>query len=74
MHVLSVIFLLLCLRNPLVTSEVTQGSNDDDVKYWDYIVIGAGPAGLQMGHFLKKANRNYIILERSNISGMSMFY
>ncbi|GGN99424.1 NAD(P)-binding domain-containing protein [Microbispora bryophytorum] len=29
----------------------------------DYLVIGAGPAGLQMGHFLHRAGRGYRILE-----------
>jgi thioredoxin reductase len=29
----------------------------------DYLIIGAGPAGLQLGYFLEKAQRNYLILE-----------
>ncbi|MCP2245126.1 NAD(P)-binding domain-containing protein [Lentzea aerocolonigenes] len=29
----------------------------------DYLVIGAGPAGLQMGRFLHRAGRDYVILE-----------
>lgn len=37
--------------------------------YNEYCIIGAGPAGLQMGHFFQKANRDYIIFERSNVSG-----
>lgn len=32
----------------------------------DYIVIGAGPAGLQMGYFLKRAGRDFLILEGSD--------
>ncbi|KAK2189228.1 hypothetical protein NP493_113g04057 [Ridgeia piscesae] len=36
-------------------------------KYWDYIVVGAGPGGLQMGHFLQKAGRNYVLLERNSV-------
>lgn len=35
----------------------------------DYLIIGAGPAGLQLGYYLEKANRNYIILEASNAPG-----
>ena len=38
-------------------------------KYWDYIVVGAGPGGLQMGHFLQKAGRNYVLLERNSVVG-----
>ena len=34
-----------------------------------YIIIGAGPAGLQMGYFLKKNNRDYIIIEGSDQPG-----
>jgi thioredoxin reductase len=30
---------------------------------YDYLIIGAGPAGLQLGYFLEKAARNYLILE-----------
>src|SRR5215468_2326946 len=29
----------------------------------DYLVIGAGPAGLQLGYFLEQAGRDYLILE-----------
>ena len=39
-------------------------------KYWEYAVIGAGPAGLQMGYYLQKAGRQYVIMERNNVSGI----
>lgn len=35
----------------------------------DYCIIGAGPAGLQLGYFFEKAGRDYLIFERSNNSG-----
>lgn len=35
----------------------------------DYCVVGAGPAGLQIGYFLHKAHRNYVILEKSSSAG-----
>ena len=38
-------------------------------EYYDYCLIGAGPAGLQMAYFLQKENRNYILFERNNKSG-----
>ncbi|XP_074647210.1 FAD-dependent oxidoreductase domain-containing protein 2-like [Tubulanus polymorphus] len=38
-------------------------------RYWEYCVIGAGPAGLQLGHYLQKANRDYMLFERGNSSG-----
>lgn len=36
---------------------------------FDYIIIGGGPAGLQLGYFLDRAGRNYCILERGNSAG-----
>ncbi|KAF1379123.1 hypothetical protein PFLUV_G00172800 [Perca fluviatilis] len=41
-------------------------------RHYDYCVLGAGPAGLQMGYFLSKAKRDYIILERN--SGPGSFF
>ncbi|MCB0595373.1 MAG: NAD(P)-binding domain-containing protein [Lewinellaceae bacterium] len=36
---------------------------------YDYIVIGAGPAGLQLGYYLQKMGFSYIILERNDKAG-----
>ncbi|MBE9115288.1 NAD(P)-binding domain-containing protein [Lusitaniella coriacea LEGE 07157] len=38
---------------------------------FDYVIIGAGPAGLQLGYFLEKANRSYLILEGEDSPGAS---
>ncbi|HEX5996068.1 MAG TPA: alpha-hydroxy-acid oxidizing protein [Jiangellales bacterium] len=35
----------------------------------DYLVIGAGPAGLQLGYFLQRAGRDYQILEAGDAPG-----
>ncbi|XP_076451217.1 FAD-dependent oxidoreductase domain-containing protein 2-like [Babylonia areolata] len=56
--------LYVLLLNPL-----TFALTPDPHRYHDYCVIGAGPAGLQIGYFLKKANRDYVVFERSNVSG-----
>jgi len=37
--------------------------------YHDYIVVGAGPGGLQLGYFLERAGRDYVILERGVQAG-----
>ncbi|XP_043824378.1 FAD-dependent oxidoreductase domain-containing protein 2 [Dromiciops gliroides] len=37
--------------------------------HWDYCVLGAGPAGLQMAHFLGQAGRSYVVLERAAAPG-----
>lgn len=31
---------------------------------YDYVIVGAGPAGLQLGYYMQQAGKNYIILER----------
>ncbi len=36
---------------------------------FEYIIIGAGPAGLQLGYYLKKNKRNYLILEAGSSAG-----
>ncbi|PVD38202.1 hypothetical protein C0Q70_00813 [Pomacea canaliculata] len=56
-------FLLLLLTPPsfALTSEPHH--------YHDYCIVGAGPAGLQLGFFLKRAGRDYIVFERSNTTG-----
>ncbi len=35
----------------------------------DYLVVGAGPAGLQLGYFLDRAGRDYRILEAGSAPG-----
>ncbi len=35
----------------------------------EYLIVGAGPAGLQLGFFLQKNQRDYLILERWNKPG-----
>ncbi|MDJ0774170.1 MAG: NAD(P)-binding domain-containing protein [Mastigocoleus sp. MO_167.B18] len=36
---------------------------------FEYLIVGAGPAGLQLGYFLEKSNRNYLILEAGDCPG-----
>ncbi|MFD2416827.1 NAD(P)-binding domain-containing protein [Amycolatopsis pigmentata] len=35
----------------------------------DYLVLGAGPAGLQMGYYLARAGRSYLIVEAGDSPG-----
>jgi hypothetical protein len=35
----------------------------------DYLIIGAGPAGLQLGYFLERSGRDYLILEAGSHPG-----
>lgn len=37
--------------------------------YTEYCIVGAGPGGLQMGYFFQRAGRDYMIFEKSNVSG-----
>jgi thioredoxin reductase len=41
-----------------------------DVNY-EYLILGAGPAGLQMGHHLSRAGHSYLILEAGDGPGTS---
>jgi thioredoxin reductase len=36
---------------------------------FEYLILGAGPAGLQLGHHLSRAGRSYMILERGEGPG-----
>ncbi|MEM6798402.1 MAG: NAD(P)-binding domain-containing protein [Planctomycetota bacterium] len=41
----------------------------DQRKEIDYVIIGAGPAGLQLAYFLEKAGRDYLILDAGDRPG-----
>ena len=56
----------------LLTAVVSQAGSTQ--YHWDYVVVGAGPAGLQLGHFLQEAGRDYVILEKANVSGRTNFF
>ncbi|KAK7074707.1 FAD-dependent oxidoreductase domain-containing protein 2, partial [Halocaridina rubra] len=63
---LPLLYLLLfcCCKSWSLASKTTTASLDHR-----YCVIGAGPAGLQIGYFLHKAKRDYVIFEKANHSG-----
>ena len=57
-------------RNQNGNSYKDHGGSESEGSYeWEYIIIGAGPAGLQMAYFLQQRNRNYVILERDSVPG-----
>ena len=41
----------------------------DKTEELDYLIIGAGPAGLQLGYFLQRAGSNYLVLEAAETAG-----
>jgi len=41
------------------------------IQHFEYIIVGAGPGGLQLGRFLQQTQRNYLILERAPTVGSS---
>ncbi|XP_065820500.1 FAD-dependent oxidoreductase domain-containing protein 2 isoform X2 [Labrus bergylta] len=55
-----------------VQSSLGDPQQHNETRHHEYCVLGAGPAGLQMGFFLNKAKRDYIILERN--SGPGSFF
>lgn len=48
---------------------ISNNKLSSDKNYFDYIIVGSGPAGLQSAYFLKKYNKKYIILERDSEVG-----
>uniref|UniRef100_A0A914WN39 Uncharacterized protein n=1 Tax=Plectus sambesii TaxID=2011161 RepID=A0A914WN39_9BILA len=42
---------------------------DGKQSHHDYCIIGAGPAGLQLGYFMKRSNRDYVVFEKSDKAG-----
>src|SRR5262245_18681893 len=38
-------------------------------RYMEYLIIGAGPAGLQLAYFLERAGHDYLILESGSGAG-----
>jgi len=53
----------------LLTLVVGPCTSSSSPIYHDYIVVGAGPSGLQFGYFLERAGRDYVILERGSQTG-----
>eukprot|EP00757_Euglenozoa_sp_SAG-D1_P022576 gene22576-163_t len=45
-----------------------------DVEYHQYIIIGAGPGGLQMAYYMQKASMDYLVLERDEIGAFFLKY
>lgn len=57
------LFTVACVVNIADALQQHTGSNTE------FCIIGAGPAGLQLGYFFQKSGMDYIIYERSSISG-----
>ena len=43
-------------------------------EYIERCIVGAGPAGLQLGHFFQKHAQPYVILEREASAGCSFAF
>jgi hypothetical protein len=59
-----------CLAALAVAVAVAGGDNTaappgaDPAEYHRYLIVGAGPGGLQLGHYLDTAERDYVILDK----------
>ena len=42
---------------------------EHDTDLYDYIILGAGPAGLQLAYFLSKGLHRYVVMERADRPG-----
>ena len=65
--ILLIIFIIFVILNNSLTNYENFTSSTN--KIYNYLIIGAGPAGLQTAYFLKKYNEDYIVIEKSNNSG-----
>ncbi|KAL3236874.1 hypothetical protein MRX96_022129 [Rhipicephalus microplus] len=70
---LAVLLVATILSLALATSEEQQQRGSRDKKKFDYCVIGAGPSGLQMAYYLKKAGRDYRVFEKSNMTASTRY-
>jgi hypothetical protein len=57
----------LCLV-ALVGAQPEHHKDGAAVEHSKYVVVGAGPGGLQIGHFLQSAGRDYVILEQHDVA------
>uniref|UniRef100_A0A671QY96 FAD-dependent oxidoreductase domain-containing protein 2-like n=1 Tax=Sinocyclocheilus anshuiensis TaxID=1608454 RepID=A0A671QY96_9TELE len=57
--------ILLCVLSLVLAGSGTGLHGRNASVSHEYCVLGAGPAGLQMGYFLSRSQRDYIILERN---------
>jgi thioredoxin reductase len=48
----------------------TENGGKGEMTYHDYLIVGAGPGGVQMGYFLEQAGRDYLILEGGHAAAM----
>jgi len=49
--------------------EYIMTSNVDSSAIFDYVILGAGPAGLQLGYFMEQSQKNYLILDKNDKAG-----
>ncbi|XP_060079934.1 FAD-dependent oxidoreductase domain-containing protein 2-like [Ylistrum balloti] len=64
MALFHLIILTVFIRNLSIATERHTRNYDTE-----FCIIGAGPAGLQLGYFFERSRMDYLIYERSNISG-----
>ncbi|XP_059155814.1 FAD-dependent oxidoreductase domain-containing protein 2-like [Physella acuta] len=60
---------LLCLGCLLWLAPGLHARVDNSSGSRDYCIVGAGPAGLQLGYFMQQSGRDYVIFEQSATSG-----
>ncbi|KAK2915986.1 hypothetical protein Q8A67_000360 [Cirrhinus molitorella] len=69
MSLIQPLFRLLCVLSLVLASSGSGLHGCNNSVSHEYCVLGAGPAGLQMGYFLSRSQRDYIILERNTGPG-----
>lgn len=55
---------LACIQIALLAATEQAESSPPRETHVRYVIIGAGPGGLQLGHYLDSAGRDYVVFER----------
>lgn len=53
----------------IILAAAAAAAASEPVTFARYIVVGAGPGGLQMAHYLESAGRDYLVLDRAADAG-----
>jgi thioredoxin reductase len=66
---IKIFIILFIILTILFFFQTRENFTDEGIINKEFIIIGAGPAGLQTGYFLNKFKKDYLILEKSNTVG-----
>lgn len=60
----TLVIIVLLSSFTAASSPSSSSSSSAASEYHRYIIVGSGPGGLQLGHYLDTAERDYLIVEK----------